>query len=309
LNRTIAIFLLLLEFAAAAQNPGSGDRDLLEFFEPYLGNPAARDPNGPYYHRILLATSSDGIHWKAQKKALLDHASVPEIFEGPDGRAIILYVDGASDRLRALVEESGGWRMTDVDLEGVDPNVIRLADGGYRAFVKAGKRGAMDAYKSADGLHWERIGTVFQDSRYPTATDPDVFVTPDGWVMLLSLGPKLLRCTSSDGSKFRAQEVMDLGGSVCDTIAIRGGGGRTFFHVNGNPQTGDKMQIRSAVTTDGKTWKVERGSRLEAPGSGPAALGAADPAVLQRSDGTWVMVFKSFIPKDKNTPGSPSPGR
>jgi hypothetical protein len=112
--------------------------------------------------------------------------------------------------------------------------------------------------------------------------------------MLVSLGPRLLRCTSQDGLKFVAGEVMDLGGSVSDTVAAPRGW-RTYFHVNPNPRTGGKMVIRSAFTADGRTWRVEDGDRIRAPEFGPAHLGVADPAPLQLADGTWLMALKSFV--------------
>jgi hypothetical protein len=111
--------------------------------------------------------------------------------------------------------------------------------------------------------------------------------------MLLSLGPRLLRCTSPDGLKFTAGAILNLGGSVSDTVEITDGW-RTFFHINADPRTGGKMRIRSAFTADGRTWKVEDGDRVVAPADGPARLGVADPAPLQLQDGTWLMALKSF---------------
>jgi hypothetical protein len=107
-------------------------------------------------------------------------------------------------------------------------------------------------------------------------------------------GPRLLRCSSQDGLKFQAGEMIDIGGSVSDTVAVKGGW-RAFFHVNANPRTGGKMVIRSAFTADGRTWRVEAGDRVKAPDAGPARLGVADPAPLRLANGTWLMALKSFI--------------
>jgi hypothetical protein len=113
--------------------------------------------------------------------------------------------------------------------------------------------------------------------------------------MLVSIGPRLLRCTSADGLNFTTDGTMlELGGSVSDTVKVKGGW-RTFFHVNASPQTGGKMVIRSAFTADGATWKIEDGDRVAATANGPANLGVANPAPLRLADGSWLMALKSFI--------------
>jgi len=280
-----------ITWAQQSRNP-AGDEGF-RFPRP----PQMRGGDGPWNHRVLLATSKDGLNWTVPPQALAEQASVPELFAGPAGRPILLFVDasGRGPGLGAMIQATdGSWQRATTNLRQADPNVVRLKDGTYRAYVKAGLEGAMAAYSSKDGLDWQRIGEVFRDERYQQATDPDVFETPDGWVMLISLGPRLLRCTSPDGLKFTPGEVMDLGGSVSDTVAVKGGW-RTFFHVNPNPRTGSKMVIRSAFTPDGRAWKVEAGDRVTAPKDGPAQLGVADPAPLQLADGSWLMAIKSFI--------------
>lgn len=270
---------------------------------------AAQD--GPWNHRVLLAASDDGLRWTIRPEILAERASVPELFLDPEGRPTILFVDasGARQIIGALRQNpEGAWQRVATNLQGVDPNVVRLDDGTYRAYVKAGLDGAVAAYASQDGLNWTPLGEVFRDPRYPEATDPDVFQTPEGWVMLLSLGQKLLRCTSSDGLSFTTDgTVLELGGSVSDTVPVPGGW-RTFFHVNPSPVTGPRMQIRSAFTSDGKTWQVEEGERLVAPPEGPASLGVADPAPVQLADGSWLMAVKSFIAPPGASPRPPAVG-
>jgi len=254
--------------------------------------------DGPWNHRVLLATSKDGMNWTVGDHVLAEQASVPELFLGPEGLPVVLFVDASGKTgpgaLGALVQQrDGSWARRVANLRGADPNVVWLKDKSYRAYTKE-RDGSIQVFASTDGLDWRHLGVAFQDERYPNATDPDVFETPAGWFMLISLGPRLLRCTSQDGLKFVAGEVMDLGGSVSDTVAVPGGW-RTYFHVNANPQTGGKMVIRSAFTADGRRWRVENGDRVRAPASGPARLGVADPAPLRLADSTWLMALKSFI--------------
>jgi hypothetical protein len=254
--------------------------------------------DGPWNHRVLLATSKDGLNWKIGRELLAEQASVPELFMGPEGSPILLFVDasGRTDpgALGALsMQKDGSWVRRQTNLRGADPNVVQLSAHTYRAYTKE-RDGSIQVFSSNDGLDWRHLGEAFRDGRYPQATDPDVFETPSGWVMLVSLGPRLLRCSSQDGLKFQAGEMIDIGGSVSDTVAVKGGW-RTFFHVNANPRTGGKMVIRSAFTADGRTWRVEAGDRVKAPDAGPARLGAADPAPLRLANGTWLMALKSFI--------------
>jgi hypothetical protein len=291
----------------AGQLPGTLCRAALAI--ALLAPPAAAQ-DGPWNHRVLLATSGDGLNWVVQPQILAERASVPELFLNPDGRPTVLFVDAAGARagIGAMQQDAGGlWRRVETNLREADPNVVRLADGSYRAFVKLGIEGAMAAYASGDGLNWRPLGEVFRDGRYPNATDPDVFETPGEWVMLLSLGPRLLRCTSKDGMRFTTDgTLLEWGGSVSDTVKVAGGW-RTFFHVNADPRTGARMRIRSAFTADGKTWRVEDGDRVVAPATGPAALGVADPAPVQLPGGSWLMAIKSFIAPGGSVPVQPVP--
>jgi hypothetical protein len=62
-------------------------------------------------------------------------------------------VDADAGGLGVLRERAdGSWERARTNLGGVDPNVVRLKEGGYRAYVKAGMEGTMDAYASEDGL-------------------------------------------------------------------------------------------------------------------------------------------------------------
>ena len=224
-----------------------------------------RGGDGPWNHRVLLAESKDGLNWSIQERPLAEQASVPELLAGPDGRPILLLVDASGGArpggLGALaLEADGAWFGRETNLRGADPNVVRLKDGTYRGYTKE-RDGAIIVFASRDGLQWERSGVAFRDDRYSNSTDSAVFETPEVWVMLISLRPPLLRSPSSDGLQFTTDgEMLDLGGSVSDTVKVEGGW-RTFFHVNASPRTGGKMLIRSAFTADGKTWRAEEGDR------------------------------------------------
>lgn len=263
---------------------------------PSSGTPVSGD--GPWNHRVLLAVSTDGLSWTVTDELVIEQASVPELVLGPDGHPVLLFVDASgvpeAGSLGAMARQpDGSWIRRRTNLRGADPNVVKLKEGNYRAYTKE-KDGSIVVFASSNALDWQVLGEAFRDSRYPQATDPDVFETPSGWVMLASLGPHLLRCTSIDGLKFVAAGVIDLGGSVSDTVAAADGW-RTFFHVNADAKTGGRMVIRSAFTADGLRWQIEQGIRVSAPADGPAQRGVADPAPVLLEDGTWLMAVKSFI--------------
>src|SRR3972149_8438699 len=46
-------------------------------YEPATNDPF-NDPNGPFFHKVYKATSSDGLNFIREKKVLLDKASVPD---------------------------------------------------------------------------------------------------------------------------------------------------------------------------------------------------------------------------------------
>jgi hypothetical protein len=265
---------------------------------PLSLKPPVSGSDGPWNHRVLLAASNDGMVWQVTDELVVEQASVPELFLGPDDNPILLFVDASGipepGALGVMVRQvDHTWVRKQTNLRGADPDVVRLKDGGYRAYTKE-KNGSIQVYSSQNGLNWQFLGIAFEDERYTQATDPDVFETPSGWVMLVSLGSRLLRCTAADGLKFIAGDIIDLGGSVSDSVTVTGGW-RTFFHVNANPQTGGKMIIRSAFTTNGLTWRIEEGIRVSAPLAGPAQRGVADPAPVLLNDSTWLMAIKSFI--------------
>jgi hypothetical protein len=267
-----------------------------------------RDPTGPWNQRVILAHSRDGLTWTVEGESVAEQASVPALFVGPDGRIILLFVDSSGrsrGNLGALVQNpSGAWERADTNLHGADPDVVRLTKNDFRAYT-VNRDGSIQAFSSKDGLQWEPLGTAFQDDRHPDSTDPDVFQTNDGWVMLVSLGPKLLVCTSPDGLRFTAGKTLDFGGAVSGTVKVNGGW-RTYFHVNPSPETGGKMEIRSAFTTNGRNWNIEAGVRVSPPRTGPASLGAASPSPLQSPAGTWLMAFTSFIQPPSSIAPSPA---
>jgi len=63
--------------------PTSGERPCLPSERLFpIPNP---DPNGPSFHQVFIATSSDGLTWQTDNQVVIDQASVPEAVRLPDG--------------------------------------------------------------------------------------------------------------------------------------------------------------------------------------------------------------------------------
>jgi hypothetical protein len=97
--------------------------------------------DGPWNHRVLLAASVDGFSWRITDELNLQQASVPELFEGPSGRPILLFVDASGlidpGQLGAMEkQQDDSWIRKHTNLRGADPNVVLLPDGIYRAYTK-----------------------------------------------------------------------------------------------------------------------------------------------------------------------------
>ncbi len=62
---------------------------------PALSSQGGRitDPNGPYFHRVAVGQTTDGVRVTGVHH-VLEHASVPDGVRAPDGRVLIYYVDG-----------------------------------------------------------------------------------------------------------------------------------------------------------------------------------------------------------------------
>lgn len=112
--------------------------------------------------------------------------------------------------------------------------------------------------------------------------DPVAAVDANGtWVVASGTGTSSLRAASVKGCPAITSfpEVFEDGG-IPDLVPVEDGF-RMYYSGDGG--------ILSAFSTDGKKWKKDSGLRLATP---EWLSLAADPAVTQRADGSFVMYFK-----------------
>lgn len=257
-----AVALALLVSCRSGPEIPEGERDRAgcEVRAAGPGGPVT-DPNGPYYHQVAVARTTDGVTLAAPWQ-VLDHASVPDAAVGPDGAPLIYYVNGADGpvwiaRLQGdTANVIGPLVLDDIARPAgvVDPDATRLPDGRIRLVYLSGfgpqTSGTQRAFclaESPDGVHF----TVVQRALWVPAnfTDPSVTQLPDGsWLMGISLGGQTVLARSSDGYGFAVYDTLSVGG-VPEVHALADGRVRLYVCRNG---------IESHLSVDrGVTWTRE----------------------------------------------------
>jgi len=256
--------------------PGSG-----------AGSPPGGTTNdGPWNHRVLSATSSDGMTWVKDTPIIADQASVPEAILDKDNNIRVYYVDWYNGHVIsvALSHDGVSWIYKKVTIQGevagsqsgispVDPDIVLLPDGKYRLFyMYAGKiYSAISNY----GINFVKENGI----RYQHETmiyDPDVVKMGDVWRMFVSLGLRNLSTVSNDGLSFSRENELPFDGSVSCTIPVENGY-RMYYMKQGS--------ISSSFSSDGRNWAFE-GLRLD---------NAGDPTVIRLQNGTYKMFYKTWI--------------
>jgi hypothetical protein len=245
------------------------------------------DPNGPYYHRVAVATTADGVRVSGAR-IVLEHASVPDGVRTADGRVLIYYVNGADGGVWVAGYADGtAAAIGPIAINGVsrpngvvDPDAF-VVDGRIRLAYLAGFGGpgatgarAMCLAESTDGVNFSALGpAVAADGT--TWTDPSVTQLTDGtWLMAISDGGNTVLARSTDGRSFVTGERLSYGG-VPEVTALDAGRVRLYVCA---------MGIVSYVSADaGASWRFEA-TVVSGPGL------ACDPS---RVAGTDLFVYKT----------------
>ncbi len=258
-----------------------------------------------YSHQVYLTTSPDGLTFDGDGALILDHASVPDLVIGPDGRLWVYFVNGEPGHhgiFAARQAEDGSWEVLGcVTLDGrfngnaVDPNVTRLPDGRLQlvyfegSFVGNGpKLGPDDPHPiyravSEDGLHFsgqEQLIAV------PGVTDPSLVQLPDGsWLMALQREGATLLARSADGTSYELIEPTFREPGIGELGLLPDG--RVALYLS---------QIH--VSADGgQTWETVPG---RVPGNG------MDASIVALPDGGYAFAYKR-IAGGAGQPGNPPP--
>jgi hypothetical protein len=255
---------------------------------------------------VLSAASADGLAWVTDSRVLLEHASVPDAIVTPAGNLRIYYVDASQMPETANCAEStdGGATFNVLGLtianrsalKALDPSIMRLQDGRYRLYFYGpmvqdpGGTGTHSIYSaiSDDGVAFTEEQEVFS---YNGLVDPDVFqVSKRQWYMFVfSLADgKTVLAKSTNGITFRYSK-RDLGLDNWGTTSPVKIGTRRWRLYAFNQR--GQQTVGSFVSRNGLKWTQEPGVRLTAsPGEQ-----ITDPQVVQLSDGSWKMFYKSEL--------------
>lgn len=264
------------------------------------------DKNGPFYHKVYKATSTDGLTFTG-KKLIADKSSVPDVVKMPDGKLFIYAVDGArrsTQGLMVMVSSDNGetWKTGSFSIEvtgepfaPADPQAVLLDDGRIRLFFVAFpmKKPALDAngvpipsgekYKiksaiSTDGLNFEEEEGIRYEST-DILTDPDIVKIGSQWFMYMAKGSEQIAASSTDGLTFKLEKTIRPDGAISKTVDIGEGKFRQFFCKSG---------ISSAVMTDGLNFTNDPGSRI-AETTGEIVC---DPTPVKVGSG-WLLFYKA----------------
>jgi hypothetical protein len=271
--------------------------------------------DGPYVHKILSASSIDGLNWTRDAGVRVEHASVPCAVA--DGNRILLYfVDadrgaGKSESVNCAVSYDGlkfekqPFVIAGLPtLKAVDPSVLKDASGKFRLYYFGSDAGGDPAGQakeheihlalSDDGIQFKEAGVAF---RYPRLVDPDVFFFNGTWFMYVFGGGKTLIAASRDGYDFTYLGQLDLPGyGTVAPLQINNRQLRLYAFEQRKPAANAFVSFLSA---DGINWTREEGARLRAADNEQIT----DPFVI-RWKGGYKMYFKT---QPRQEPPGPPP--
>jgi len=294
-----------------------------------IGPPqGGRPQGGPFTHKVLSASSQDGLVWTRDPGVRLEHASVPCAVATGD-RIFLYYVDanrgpGLPESVGCAVSSDGlvferqpftidGMRS----VKAVDPGVLRDPDGTFRLYYLASNAAGDPAGEpqdheihlalSEDGIRFRHQGTAFS---YAALVDPDVFFYKNTWFMYVFGGRGTVIATSGDGLRFTYKQMLDLPG--WGTVApIQLDDGRLRLYAFEQRRPGGNT-VRSFISSNGLDWVPEPGDRLVAAPDEQIT----DPFVV-RWKGGYKMYFKveerraqtGLPPQSPGPTGRPAPGQ
>lgn len=263
---------------------------------------ARTESKGPWDGMIVLATSSDGLSFTKQD-TLLERAGVPNLLRLNDGTLVLMFqYFSATDwdafdviAYKTSSDSGATWsemntvafndlpEPIDADKKPMDPTLVQTEDGTLRLYFTYHAKGkTMPALYSADA---QSLTDDFSVNPNPALAlskqallDPAVAYLNGMWhhYTWIDKSEHNIHSTSKDGVTFTQQDdvvlPMDFLGQVIATD-----GGLRFYGTTG-------QGIGSATSTDGSTWTMDTGTRIQ----------GADPGVTQLADGTYLMAYTSM---------------
>ena len=199
------------------------------------------------------------------------------------------------------------------------PNVVALADGGYRMYYcggsleqkEAGAFGCIVSAVSADGARWVKEQGIRVDTHSPDAEAwvvcPDVLHLAEGgyrmYFQARSAGSRdtILSAVSSDGLNWAREEGIRLSGAGANCgsprcLPLADGGCRLYCHEYTLPAyTGrdDGNHIISAISRNGLSFERDHGVRVAQEGE-LQSFAVYAPEILRLADGSFRMYYAGW---------------
>ncbi len=259
---------------------------------------------GPWDGALYQAASKDGISF-GTSTLVLKQAGVPNLLRTKDGRIILTYQYFSSedrslfDAIAYSASEDDGKTWTtpkalalsgvptpiDADKRPMDPTLVQLEDGSLRLYFTyhaAGRKHA-ELYSATNAVG--DIGGTFAVSAAPALTidetnllDPTVVLLGGTWhhFSWQDGSDDNFHSTSSDGLEFIRQADVSLPMDFLGQAISTGSSIRMYGTGEGG--------VVSAMSSDGFSWKMDSGSRMQ----------GADPGVAVLADGTYLMVYSKM---------------
>lgn len=264
--------------------------------------------SGPWYERIVLATSPEGLNWTHTFKIISDQTAVPEMIVDPQGRTRIYYVDWGNGNILvcAINTHDSIWIYRRVHIAGlptakpdpVNPDIQLLPDGQYRLYFtrsEDGQRPATYSALSSDGINFSLEPGVRFAVSGKDVFDPSTIRVGDSTHYFAGGLFGNYHAVSVDGLTFiRRPDVIIAGCDFKFANGIAVSSGYRFYGFDNQPP----KNILSMFSTDGYQWALEPGIRLAVDAtSGIESEYAIDAAVAQLQDGSYLMAFVTLIPE------------
>lgn len=277
-------------------------------FTPPFGRPVNPPPASAGERRLLLARSTDGVHFTAGGEVLTDQGNVPDIVVDPDGTLRVYYIGQSIEANKeestvvAISKDNGTtWTFRKLTYKNwpqprdpSDPDVVLLDDGTYRMYFTSSLPNNMLGIvyaDSPDGITFTYQGIALESTS--SVIDSTTFYFDDMWHMyvLQEKVPGQLHAISTDGNTFTltdtANVVLPLDRYILSNQLLEGSMIRMFgFNL-------PEANIRTFTSTDGEVWLADD---IALEGNTTATLGSnyiQDSSVAQLEDGTYLMVYVS----------------
>jgi len=292
------------------------------------------------YHRILLASSKDGLHFTRLNKLISDRASVPDIMIDKEGNVRIYFVlitckeqgqDLNNIPVVAISSDNGkSWVYKKLIIEApsdasyckapngspapVDPEVLLMPDGTYRLYATCPQYRAQGTpmtyvFFSNDGIHFSGPKHTYIPQS-GIALDPVVIKFGNTWHLFNGNSNP---ATSLDGITFNQPKTgifcpfkfkdgnIDKCYVIGDVLTLENPLRYRIYLFGDTPNEG----FKSILSADGKNWTMEQNSGeyilTITPGAKEEYHKLMFPTVAKLKDGTFLMAYETFIP---GTPSS-----